>query len=60
MAKVVWLPNETDYSYCEFCGAKYSLLLYEAVAYAIQKNKALTARSRLGRHITTAYTICIY
>ncbi len=29
MTKVVWLPNETDYSYFAFvivCGAKYSLL----------------------------------
>ncbi len=25
MTKVVWLPNETDYSYCKFCGAKYAL-----------------------------------
>ncbi len=26
MTKVVWLPNETDYSYCEFVVPKYSLL----------------------------------
>ncbi len=26
MTKVVWLPNETDDSHCEFCGAKYSVL----------------------------------
>ncbi len=25
MTKVVWLPNETDYSYCEFVAPKYSL-----------------------------------
>ncbi len=28
MTKGVWLPNETDYSYCDFVGAKYSLLKY--------------------------------
>ncbi len=25
MAKVVWLPSETDYSYCKISGGKYSL-----------------------------------